>query len=297
VGELETVISAFGGQLKTTNGYPPVIISESIKSGTVTINQPLSSQGISGLLMALPLLKGDSRLEIIQPVSLPYIQLTLKFLSLAGIEIQTDENFTFFSIKGEQRINPLNVSIEGDWSSASTLITAAAIYGDIKIENLTIESFQPDKKIIDLLPLHSGNTFHIKSSNALNGIEADITHCPDLFPALVLWASHSKSGCNITGIHRLEHKESNRLETFMKEFSKFGTEFNLEQDSLHINPGAIFNAAVIESHHDHRIAMAAALAVTGTQKKVIIQNAECVSKSYPSFWEDIKCLGAKVIKN
>ena len=105
---------------------------------------------------------------------------------------------------------------------------------------------------------------------------------------------HASSTSTITGTNRLIYKESNRLDKFIEEFSKFGAKFSLDGDSLHIRPPENILSATIDSHNDHRIAMAAALATVGSTAQVLITNAESVNKSYPSFWEDLKCLGAKI---
>lgn len=290
IGEIDRILNQIGAEITTQKGYPPVHVRGSIKPADISIEYSLSSQNISGLLLTLPQLKSNSSVKLKRLISLPYIKVTLKCLSDAGINIQVNETYTEYFIEGKQKFNSFDVSVEGDWSSAALIFAAASIFGDIQADNLLLNSLQADRDILNYI-----NTKDLRvSSQKIKSFNADITHCPDLFPALVLLALHADGISQIQGINRLLHKESNRIETFIQEFSKFGIKFTLEGDKLSIRPPLQIDSCEIDTHNDHRIAMAAALAVTGTKAHVIINNSNCVNKSYTSFWEDIGCLGAKI---
>jgi 3-phosphoshikimate 1-carboxyvinyltransferase len=290
VGEIETILNQIGAKITTTKGLPPVNIQGIIKPTSITIEFPLSSQNISGLLMTLPFLNGKSRLLIKKLVSLPYIKVTIKCLEKAGITIITNDKFDEYYIEGNQKIKPFSESVEGDWSAASIIIAGSALYGNVTLNNLNNKSLQADKEIVNFVSIKNNKV----SSQSIKAFEANITHCPDLFPALVVLAMHANDKCTIYGLNRLIHKESNRIESFLQEFSKFGVKFDLLGDKVVIKPTKKVDNCIIETHNDHRIAMAAAIAITGTKASIIIKDAQCVNKSYPSFWEDLKCLGAKI---
>ncbi len=290
IGEIERVLNQIGAKLKSENGFPPISITGSINSADISIEYPLSSQNISGLLFTLPQLKGNSSIRLKRLISLPYIKVSLKCLSEAGIEIQTNNSYTEYYIKGEQKFLPINVSVEGDWSAASLMFAGAAIYGNVHAQNLNTDCLQADRDILNFV---TAKELNIKTQK-IKSFSTDITHCPDLFPALVVLAMHADGMSEVYGINRLFHKESNRIDTFIQEFSKFGIKFSLAGDKITIRPPLQVQSCEINSHNDHRIAMASAIAVTGTKANVIINDAQCVNKSYTSFWEDISCLGAVI---
>lgn len=293
VGEIVTVLQEMGATIKTRQQLPPVTITGPIFSKHISIEHPITSQNISGLLFSLPLLEGNSQIKLNKLISLPYIQLTLASLKQAGIRIDVNNNFSSYSISGNQQFQPVFKTIEGDWSSAALFFAAGAIYGNLAIKNLNPQSLQADKAVLGIVSHQYKNQYFVKSQH-IHGLTFDITHCPDIFPALMILCLHATSHSIITGINRLIYKESNRLEKFIEEFSKFGAKFSLDGDSLHIRPPENILSATIDSHNDHRIAMAATLATVGTDAEVFIKGAESVNKSYPSFWEDLKCLGATI---
>ncbi len=294
IGEIERVLNQIGANIVSNNGYPPVIVNGKISSADISIEYPLSSQNISGLLFTLPQIKGNSSIRLKRLISLPYIKVTLKCLSNAGIEIQVNDTYTEYYIKGEQNFSSFNASVEGDWSAASVLFAGASIYGNLYAHNLSLDSLQADKDILNFIFVKDLHKYlHIKTQK-IKSFRTDITHCPDLFPALVVLAMHADGISEIYGINRLLHKESNRIDTFMQEFSKFGVKFSSTGDKITIRPPLQIESCEINTHNDHRIAMAAAIAITGTKAHVIINDAQCVNKSYTSFWEDIACLGAEI---
>lgn len=290
IGDVVRIMEQLGVKVESHSGYPPISIHGKIKPAHIRIEYSISSQHISGLLLTLPLLENDSSITLNRLISLPYIKLTLQMLQEAGIRIETNETFTEYRIPGNQLFKAVNTSIEGDWSAAALFMAAAAIYGNIHVKNLHNNSLQADKDILQHVNVSNNKV----GTQTIKPIMANIIHCPDLFPALMILALHAPDKSEIHGINRLLHKESNRLDTFIQEFSKFGARFYIEGDKLIVRPPLKIESCEIDPHNDHRLAMASALAVTGTNASVIIHNANCVNKSYPSFWEDLTCLGAKV---
>ncbi|NSW45965.1 MAG: 3-phosphoshikimate 1-carboxyvinyltransferase [Bacteroidales bacterium] len=296
VGEIENIIKQLGAHIQTNQNFPPITITGSIQAGSLTIENPITSQNLSGLLMALPLLKDNSRIAVNKLISQPYIKLTLSCLQQAGINITVNSMFNEFIIQGNQAFKPISTSIEGDWSAASLFLVAAAINGQLRLKNLNPQSLQADKAILNFISTKYDHQYHCRKQ-AIQAFEADITHCPDLFPALMVLALNANNSCKITGINRLLYKESNRIDKFIEEFSKFGGKYSIQGDILHIRPPEKIDSATINAHNDHRIAMAAAMATIGSDADATIVGAECVNKSYPSFWEDLQCLGANLSIN
>ncbi|MGQ9846430.1 MAG: 3-phosphoshikimate 1-carboxyvinyltransferase [Bacteroidales bacterium] len=296
IGEIETIIQQLGVKVESNQNYPPLTIIGGMQAGNITIESHITSQNLSGLLMSLPLLSSNSRIKINKLISLPYIQLTINCLKKAGVSINVNPLFNEFIIEGNQLFKPISTSIEGDWSAASLFFVASAINGHLTLKNLNPQSLQADKAILDYISYKHKKHYHCKKQS-IRAFEADITHYPDLFPALMVLALNANDVCKIAGINRLLHKESNRIDSFIEEFSKFGAKYSISGDILFIQPPSQISSALINSHNDHRLAMAAAIATTGSNAYTTIVGAECVNKSYPSFWDDLKCLGADISKS
>lgn len=251
-------------------------MSGALRPGYYRIDGGVSSQFISGLLMALPLLEGESRLELIGRVeSRPYVDMTLKVLSQFGVE------WNDFRTRGNQRFtSPGSVAVEGDWSSAAFWLAAAALGSDIAITGLNEHSVQGDKSITHLLQVLRE---HVTIS------AADI---PDLVPILAVVAA-ANQGAVITDVRRLKLKESDRINAIVEMLCALGGRAAADEDTLTVYP-ATLTGGTVDACNDHRIAMAAAIASTVCKYPVTILGAECVSKSYPSFWKEFTRLGGKI---
>lgn len=290
---LET-ISHMGGTCLTTGGYPPVTIQGPIKGGAITLDASESSQFLTGLLMALPLCKEDSSIEVINLKSKPYVTMTIDLLKNFGISIKYNENLTSFSVKGGQRYDAQDFTIEGDWSGAAFLLVAGAIAGSMNVKGLRRDSFQADKAILEGLTRAgatvetSGDSIMVKQK-ALNAFEFDAEDCPDLVPPLTALAAHCAGKSVIYGIERLKHKESNRALTLASEFSKLAVRIELFSDRMEIY-GSKPAGNRVDSHNDHRIAMACAIAALGGSGPVVIEHSGAVAKSYPHFFEDLNSI-------
>ena len=179
------------------------------------------------------------------------------------------------------------------------LLVAGAIAGSITIRGLDLSSTQADRAIVDAMMKASAaiimDTNEIKiHPGGLRGFEFDATDCPDLFPPLVALAAYCEGLTKIRGVSRLKHKESNRAITLQDEFDLMGVRIDLEDDTMIIHGGGAVKGADVHSHHDHRIAMACAVAALGANSETVIDEAYAVKKSYPDFYEDLKSLGANV---
>ena len=283
-------LEQLGAQVNTQKGFLPLTIKGRIKSGKVEIDGSLSSQLLSGLLITLPLLDGDSEILVNKLKSKPYIEMTLSIMRYFGVEVSC-EDYKVFKIKGNQKYKATEYNIEGDWSASSFFLVAGAVKGRVQIENLNLSSAQADKEIITVLRQVGAIVSFDKDTvvvekNKLNAFEFDATDCPDLFPPLVCLASQCNGKSEIKGVSRLTHKESNRAEVLKNEFAKIGVEIEIENDSMYIE-SSIITEGTIDSNHDHRIAMAAGIMNLFTDGNIEIEKKEAINKSYPNFFNDL----------
>lgn len=297
LGDFEPVLEQLGAKCISSSGKVPVTIKGPIAGGKIEVDGTKSSQFISGLLMALPLALKKSDVKIIHPKSKPYLDLTLNTLNTFGIRI-LNVNHNRFIINPDQKYTPAEVEIEGDWSSAAFLFVAGAIAGDVRISGLNPLSLQADRAVISALEksgaqvIQKGAGYAISKSE-LKNFRFDATDSPDLFPPLVVLAAYCKGTSVIKGVNRLANKESNRAAALKDEFGKLGIEIVIFEDEMRIKGGAVLGGE-FSSRNDHRIAMAGAIAALGAKGPVIIQNAKCITKSWPAFYDSLKRLGTKI---
>ncbi len=281
-----------GVRVTSNDGFLPVTVCGPLRGGAVTVDGSVSSQFVTGLLMALPLAASDTVMHVPHLNSIPYINMTIDVLKQFDVLVEHNSYREFF-VRGGQEYCSRVYNIEGDWSGASCLLVAGAIAGEITVTNLNSLSLQADVAIIDALAragaeiITSPDRVTVKR-RSLHGFAFDATHCPDLFPALAALAANCAGESLITGTERLAHKESNRAETIQQEFGKMGIEIDLSQENVMRIVGGQPQSAEVDSHNDHRIAMSAAVAALNAEGDVRITGAECVAKSYPGFWEDLE---------
>jgi len=243
-----------------------------LSSGVFYIDGSISSQFISGLLFAGMLMEGTTTVQCEKPVSFPYIQITKDVLQQFGIHV------TNLTIAGKQHLrSPGEITVEGDWSNSAFFLAANYLGSCIEVSNLNEHSTQGDRKIADLLPILK------------NHCTISVAHIPDLVPILAVVAS-ANSGAVFTDTGRLRHKESDRLDAVAQMLRALGGCVDIQQNAISIRPGTL-HGGTVNTFGDHRIAMAAAIAATVADGPVRILDADCVSKSYPGFWEDYKKLG------
>lgn len=290
ISMMEEPLRQLGVSIETKNGLLPMLLKGPIKGGIVTVDGTVTSQFLTGLLMALPLATEDSVVNVSNLKSKQYIDMTLAVLKSFGVKV-VNNNYKKFLIKGGQSYSAQKIIVENDWSSASNFIVVGAIAGSVEIQGLNLDSFQPDRNIVDIVKTAGANvelrnSSIVISKNKLKAFIYNATDSPDLFPPLVVLASACKGISRIQGALRLKDKESNRAEVLVEEFTKLGVKISLDGDEMIIEGGKIIGGE-IESHNDHRIAMAGAIAGLISEKGVTIKNAECVKKSYVDFFKDL----------
>jgi len=267
------------------------------------VDGSLSSQFLTGLLMSYAAADADDvTITVNNLTSKPYIDLTLQVMDHFGWRVEND-NYERFYFNQPYRPIPKKLwegtyQVEGDWSGAAFLLVAGVIAGNIIVKGLIGGSTQADRAIVDALERCGA---HIAASEnmlgtgpaSLRAFRFDANECPDLFPPLVALAAYCEGVTTISGTNRLTHKESNRALTLQEEFGKMGIKVDLDGDQMHITGGPVTGAHV-SSHHDHRIAMACAVAALKAKGPTLIEEAQAVNKSYPDFYEHLIALGAKV---
>jgi len=276
----------------------PLKVSGKLTSGTYRVRGDISSQFITGLLFSLPILEGNSRIQITTKLeSKGYIDLTLDILKDFGIEIENN-NYKEFNIRGAQKYNSRNYYVERDYSQGAFFLVAGALGSSIVCSGLNKDSLQGDKVILDILEAMGCNVEESKEGikvkpSKTKGIEIDASNCPDLVPILTVLASLSEGETKIVNAKRLRIKECDRLHAITKELNKLGANIIELEDSLIISGVNELKGGEVDSHNDHRVVMALAIAATRARGNVIINNPSAVEKSYPNFFKDYFKLGGE----
>lgn len=285
-----------GVEVRDGGGHLPIEVKGPIHGGNIEVDGSFSSQFITGLLLALPLAKEDTTLHVRSAVSTPYIDMTIDTAKRFGVEIMHHEgDYSEFYIEGGQKYAPADLAIEGDWSGASTMLVAGAISGRVTVKNLSTLSKQADTAICRALEragagiIIEGDSITVTKRH-LRSFTFDATNSPDLFPALAALAAAAHGQSTIIGTQRLLHKESDRAETIRQEYEKLGIEVDISEENVMKIRGGEIHPATVFSHNDHRIAMSLAVSALRCKGDVTIENAECVEKSYPTFFEDLESI-------
>ncbi|MEY3187371.1 MAG: 3-phosphoshikimate 1-carboxyvinyltransferase [Bacteroidota bacterium] len=289
--------------ITTNHGKLPLQVKGPLVPKNIEVDGSLSSQFLTGLLMAYAASNAkDVTITVRDLKSKPYIDLTLRVLKDFGMNVpivQNHETYYFSAHENTAKQGEFTYAIEGDWSGAAFLFVAGAISHQIVIEGMRSDSVQADMKILEAIKdagaglQLDGNNYTVTPA-ALKAFEFDATECPDLFPPLVALATYCDGITKIKGVRRLTHKESNRGLTLQDVFGKMGIQIDLEDDLMLVHGGKQPKGASVHSHHDHRIAMAAAVAALGADGAVTIADAEAIDKSYPAFYNDLIQLGVQV---
>ncbi|NML23236.1 3-phosphoshikimate 1-carboxyvinyltransferase [Pseudoflavitalea sp. G-6-1-2] len=288
--------------IQSNNGKLPLVIKGPMKPASITVDGSLSSQFLTGLLMSYAAAgASDVELTVTDLKSKPYIDLTLKVMLDFGwkVENRNYESFYFPPNPAAPKNGTLEYTVEGDWSGAAFLLVAGAIAGDITVKGLDVFSTQADRAVLQAL-MSSGAKISVQTDKIeigpapLKAFHFNATECPDLFPPLVALAAYCDGKSVIEGAQRLTHKESNRAITLQEEFGKLGVQIDLQDDLMIIHGGKGLNGATTYSHHDHRIAMACAVAALKASGEVTIESADAINKSYPDFYQHLQQLGGSV---
>ena len=259
-----------------------ILFCGKLSGGTYRLPGNVSSQYVSGLLFALPLLSEDSKIVITSPLeSAGYVDMTLSALSAFGICIE-NKDYQEFYIRGGQSFRACQMAVEGDYSQAAFYLVANALGSDVRLSGLEENSLQGDKAITEI----------IKSMGTpLSARTIDVSGVPDLVPVLTVLATQAEGETKLVNAARLRIKESDRLATITQELTKMGADIKELPDALIIRGKTNLRGAVCDAHNDHRIAMAIAIAATVAEGEVTISGANCVRKSYGKFWYDYQKLG------
>lgn len=314
---LETISGT--GQESFSEVHVPLTISGKLEGGKVTVSGSGGSQLISGLLMALPLLQEDTVIRLTEPKSIPYLFITMDVLKAFGVKIWCDmEGGPEFAesqdwndcteivlhIKGGQSYKATDMDIEGDWSSAANFLVAGAIFGKVNVSGLDTKSLQADLSIMDIL-MEAGaslsqmgdddprGVIHVQKA-PLNAFDVDANNCPDLFPIVAILAAFCQGTSRIAGVGRLANKESDRAEAILSMLVQLGVKARISGEKMIIEghslaqrclTGHLLKGGNYTSSHDHRMVMALKVAELGADGPIVIDDIECVSKSFPTFME------------
>ena len=300
VGPLVEALRKLGVNRTSSNGYPPVTVEgKGLPGGMTSLRGDVSSQFITGLLLAAPLAEAETEIRVTTRLeSQPYVRLTLDILKKHGIEVEASPNLRKFRVPPKQRYNATTHVVPGDYSSAAFLMAGDALTGSaITIENLIPD--QPDSAIIPLLRqmgVHVesvGDQVRIEGGD-LKGIEVDARDIPDLVPVIAALGCKAAGNTRIVQARRLRYKESDRLSALAQELQKFGAKVSEDAESLTVIAPRVLIGAKVDSHGDHRIAMACTILGLASQGRTEVGGTECVGKSYPSFFKDLQSLGGRV---
>ena len=274
-----------------------VVEGDRLKGGTVELPGDISSQFVSALLFISPFAEEGVIIKLTTPLeSKSYVQMTLECLQRFGIELEASEDLRKFeALKRVYR--PAKYRVEGDWSSASYLLALGAVCGEVEVENLNSKSLQGDKVVLDFLR-NMGAWVEVNKDSVvvrrsrLNAIRADLSDCIDLLPTMAVLAAVADGESEFIGIDRARIKESNRVSALREGLQRMGIKVREEREKLTVT-GSMPKGSIIDAKGDHRIAMAFSIlgSVVG---ETIIDGAECVSKTFPEFWDILKSIGGEV---
>jgi 3-phosphoshikimate 1-carboxyvinyltransferase len=301
VGELVNALQKLGVKISaTTSGTLTVEIEGgSLPGGTTEIPGNVSSQFISALLLASPLAQREVTINLTTTLtSQPYALMTLWCLKQFGVNIKQKKNEFIIA---PQKYAPAKINIEGDWSSASYFLALGALSEEgVTICNLNPSSLQGDRALLDFLrkmgaKIEVSGTDVTVSRHTLKGIRADLSDCIDLLPTVAALAALAQGKTELTGIRQARLKESNRVAAIREGLTKLGIAISEDENRLIINGGKFTsqNPVIIRSHSDHRVAMGFSI-LGAASGNMVIDGAECVSKTFPTYWDEFKKIGAEV---
>jgi 3-phosphoshikimate 1-carboxyvinyltransferase len=303
----DEILPLLGVSVQTNQGKLPFKLKGPLRPANIDIDGSLSSQYLTGLLFAYAASGArDVVIRVRDLKSRPYVDLTLDVMNKFGLKIPENRDYREFYF-GDTAMTPDSqerryYTVEGDWSGGAFLLVAGVIAGSVKVRGLDLLSTQADKAIVNaLMSANASMAIDAKGiqlhAGPMNAFEFDATDCPDLFPPLVALAAYCNGVTRLRGVSRLAHKESNRGLTLQEEFGKMGLKVELEEDWMFVHGGAGLHGAIVHSRHDHRIAMACAVAALGAKGNTVIEEAQAVNKSYPDFYDHLESLGAMVSLN
>lgn len=291
MGMMAAPLRQLGVRIELRDGRQPLEVCGPLRGGEAEVDGSVSSQFLTGLLLALPRAARDTTLHVRDAVSIPYLDMTLDTAARFGVEI-LHRDYEEFYIPGMQRYRGTCFAVEGDWSAAAMLLVAGATAGEITVRNVSMLSKQADTAICTALVRAGAAVVHEQHAvtaahRPLRGFEFDATDCPDLFPALAALAAAAEGVSVLRGARRLAGKECDRAEAIRTEYGKLGIEVAFPQPDVMTVRGGAIRPAAVSSHSDHRMAMSLAVAALRAEGPVLLDNAACVAKSYPDFFRDL----------
>ncbi len=280
-----------------TEGGLPLEISGKLRAGEFTVPGNVSSQFITGLLLALPLTDGDSRIILSSALeSVGYINMTIRTMAQFGVIV--DKTDYGYFIKGGQQYKPCDYICEGDWSQSAFFMAAGALGGEVTLKGLRTDSIQGDKECLEIYKrfgayiTETPEGITVKKAE-LRGIDIDATQIPDLVPVLAVTAAFAQGTTNIYGAERLRIKESDRLNAICTCLNKIGAKVTEKPDGLIIEGVSNTKGSTVEGFNDHRIVMAMSVAVAKCTGNIEITDRESINKSYPAFFKDYTAIGGR----
>ncbi len=297
IDELLEVMTKNGAEIHRVDKNT-IEVDGKLKAGIYELENSISSQFISGLIMALPLLAGKSEIRINSKLeSEDYVNMTIDTLSKFGVKVMSifESDHASFSITGSQKFIPLSeYVVEGDWSNAGFWFAAAVLSGkNIAVKGLQSDSKQADRRVLGIIETMGGSISRdkngvIASAETLTGIDVDVSRIPDLAPVIALMMSVAEGRSSIVNAYRLKFKESDRLNSISCALNALGSNVVKTDDELVISGVKSLRGGEVDSFNDHRIAMMVAIASIVCDEKVILKNSSAVKKSYPGFFDELK---------
>lgn len=290
--QLITILKQLGLDVNSNEGKLPLHIRGKVAVSEISVDGSAGSQAISGLCLLAPHLPNGLQVHIEKLKSKPYLDLTLQRMRSTGIHLDEVNSDTFF-IPNQSSYDTDAYHIEGDWSGAANFIVGAAISGSLRIAGLQATSMQADRCILNFIQSYGAalhwkeKILHITEAKTKTAFQATIEDCPDLFPILVVLACSAKGTSIIHGVERLKNKESDRLLVMCELLLTFGVRHELHSNELHIHGTGKVLGGLIQTHFDHRIAMAASIAGSISENDILLSDEHCVAKSYPNFFNDL----------
>ncbi len=287
------------GAVISEKGKFPMTVSGQLRCGKYTLPGNISSQFVSGLLLALPMVDGDSEIHIEGELqSKPYVDITLECMKLFGMDID-ETDYGYFVKGGRKYISPAELVCENDYSNAAFFLVAGALSEEfVGVENLNPDTCQGDSEAVSILErfgakkcVNNGNISFAKDK--LVSVDIDATNIPDLVPILSLAASVASGETRIYGAERLRFKESDRLRSVSTVLNSLGADITETDDGLIIKGVNKLKGGKVDSFNDHRIAMTAAIASCVSDGEIVVENFEAITKSYPDFLDDFAKVGGK----
>ena len=294
-------LQMLGVKCSANGDLPPVTVEGGkFACGSTSLPGNISSQYVSALLHIAPFAKEGMIVKLTTPLeSRPYVMMTLETMHWFGVNAVFDENLDKFEISS-QKYKPTKYHVEGDWSSASYLLALGAMAGEIEVNNLDMQSLQGDRMLLQYLREMGAHTvvgrtsINIMKSN-LKAIKADLADCIDLLPTMAVMAAASEGTSVFSGIERARIKESDRVAAVAEGLTRMGIRVETDTKRIKITGGKP-KGALIDSKGDHRIAMAFSLLGT-VAGDTVIDGAECVTKTWPEYWDVLQNLGVKAVLN